>query len=216
MSLAASLRSADELEHAYSGQRRSTTTLPHYRARLRHYLSLFRRSVHLKYRLANVTSGMLPTFFSGIVRGRLYRWAGFEVSDGAFIMGNLELTSALPGFYDKLVVGAGTTIADHVTINLDAKVSLGANVALAPHVLICTGSHRIGPGSMRLGAASGAPVTIEDGAWVRLGAIIAPGVTIGGGSVVAAGAVVLKDVPPNCYAEGNPADVVRRLPWGDR
>jgi maltose O-acetyltransferase len=101
-----------------------------------------------------------------------------------------------------------------VTINLDA--TLGENVAIAPQVVIYTGSHRVGPGSMRIGAGHASPVTIEDGAWVRLGAVLAPGVTIGRGSIVAAGAVVLKDVPANTYVEGNPAAVVRRLPWGDR
>jgi acetyltransferase-like isoleucine patch superfamily enzyme len=166
--------------------------------------------------VANAISGLLPDFVSGVVRGRLYRWAGFQISEGAFIMGNLELKSAFPDFYNKLVVGPGTTIADHVTINLDATVTLGTNVAVAPHVLIYTGSHRIGPGSMRLGNGAGLCVTIEDGAWIRLGAIIVPGVTVGRGSIVAAGAVVLKDVPPNSYVEGNPAQVIRRLPWGDR
>lgn len=184
--------------------------------RLKHYGGLLRRSCHVKFGLANLISGLLPYFASGAVRARLYRWAGFHVDATAFLMGNLALTSGFPDFYDKLVIGAGASIADHVTINLDAVVSIGANVAIAPHVLIYTGSHRVGPGSMRLGPCIGLPVRIDDGAWVRVGAIIAPGVTIGRGAVVAAGAVVLKDVPPNCYVEGNPAQVVRRLPWGDR
>jgi acetyltransferase-like isoleucine patch superfamily enzyme len=93
---------------------------------------------------------------------------------------------------------------------------LGRNVAIAPEVLIYTGTHRIGPGSRRLGPVSALPVTVEDGAWIRLGAIVVPGVTIGRGAIVAAGAVVLSDVPPNTYVEGNPAVVVRRLGWGDR
>lgn len=185
-------------------------------SRIAYYLRLFRRSCHVRFALANAISRLLPYMVSGAVRGRLYRWAGFSIGSGAFLMGNLALTSGLPEFYSKLSIGSGTTIADHVSMNLDAVVTIGANVAIGPHVLICTGNHRIGPGSMRLGECTGAPVTIEDGAWVRLGAIIAPGVTIGRGSVVAAGAVVLKDVPPNTYAEGNPAVAVRRLPWGDR
>ena len=131
-------------------------------------------------------------------------------------MGNLSLPTASPGFYEKLSIGPGVTIADKVTINLDAKVTIGKNVAIAPHVLIYTGSHKIGPGSMRIGDFTGLPVTIGDGAWIRLGAIIVPGVTIGEGSVVAAGAVVLKDVPPHTYVEGNPAQVIRRLPWAYR
>lgn len=177
---------------------------------------MFRRSLHFRLALVHTISGVLPDFVSGVVRGRLYRWAGFDVGAGAFIMGNLRLKSASPGFYDKLVIGTGGTIADHVTINLDGKVTIGDNVAIAPHVLIYTGSHKIGPGSMRIGEFMALPVTIEDGAWIRLGAVIVPGVTIGRGSIVAAGAVVLKDVPPNTYVEGNPAAVIRKLPWGYR
>jgi maltose O-acetyltransferase len=176
------------------------------------------RSAHVRFALANALSLPLPKFTGGRdVRGRLYRWAGFRISDGATISGNLELMSVLPGFYNKLVVGPGSIIGDHVTINLDATVTVGTNVVISPRVLIYTGSHRIGPGSRRMVAlAAGLPVTIEDGAWVRVGAVIAPGVTIGRGSIVATGAVVLKDVPPNTYVEGNPATVSRRLPWGDR
>lgn len=185
-------------------------------AKLLRYGELFKRSVHLRFALANLLSAILPTFVSGAIRGRMYRWAGFDVGEGAFIMGNLKLTSAFPGFYSKLIIGPRVTIADHVTINLDAQVSIGENVAIAPHVLIYTGSHKLGPGSMRVGEPIAFPVTIEEGAWVRLGAVVVPGVTIGRGSIVAAGAVVLKDVPPNTYVEGNPAQVIRKLGWGDR
>ena len=185
-------------------------------SRLRNYTGLLRRSLHFRFALSNAVSGLLPDFASGAIRGRLYRWAGFDIGHGDFIMGNLALPSAAPGFYDKLVIGSGVTIADHVTINLDAQVTIGNNVAIAPHVLIYTGSHKIGPGSKRIGAFTALPVTIEDGAWVRLGAVIVPGVTVGRGSVVAAGAVVLEDVPPNTYVEGNPARVIRRLPWDYR
>jgi maltose O-acetyltransferase len=185
-------------------------------SRLREYASIFRRSTHLKCAVANFVSGLLPDFASGVVRSRMYRWAGFDVDPGAFIMGNITLTGASPGFYEHLSIGPGATIADHVTINLDAKVTIGKNVGIAPHVVIYTGSHKIGPGSRRLGDVATLPVTIEDGAWIRIGAVIVPGITIGRGAIVAAGAVVLKDVPPNTYVEGNPAAVIRKLGWGDR
>lgn len=177
---------------------------------------MLKSSMHLKYVLANALCGLLPDFVSGAVRGRVYRRIGFQIGKGAFIMGNLRLKGASPGFYDNLILEADVMIADHVTINLDGRVSLGKNVALGPDVVIYTATHRIGPGSRRLGAVGSLPVTIEDGAWVRLGAILVPGVTIGRGSIVAAGAVVLHDVPPNTYVEGNPAKVIRKLGWGDR
>jgi maltose O-acetyltransferase len=185
-------------------------------ARLAHYGGLFKRGLHFRYKLANLACALLPDVASGAIRGRLYRLAGFDVDKAAFLMGNLRLGSAAPGFYKKLKIGPGVTIADNVTINLDAEVTIGKNVAIAPHVLIYTGSHKIGPGSMRIGAFEGLPVTIGDGAWIRLGAILVPGVTVGEGAVVAAGAVVLKDVPPHTYVEGNPAQVIRKLPWAYR
>jgi len=184
--------------------------------RLRRYANLIKRSLHFKYNVARVLSRLLPNVASGIIRGRIYRWAGFDVGKGAFIMGNLLLTSAAPDFYSKLSIGEGATLADAITINLDDKVTIGKNAAIAPHVVIYTGSHQIGPGSKRIGDFTSLPVTIEEGAWVRVGAILVPGVTVGRGSIVAAGAVVLKDVPPNTYVEGNPAQVVRQLPWGYR
>jgi maltose O-acetyltransferase len=184
--------------------------------RLRRYANLIRRSMHFRYNVACLFSRLLPDVASGIIRGRIYRWAGFDIGEGAFIMGNLRLTSAAPDFYNKLSIGEGATLADGITINLDGKVTIGKNAAIAPHVVIYTGSHQIGPGSKRIGDFTALPVTIEEGAWVRVGAIIVPGVTIGRGAIVAAGAVVLKDVPPNAYVEGNPAQVVRQLPWGYR
>jgi len=184
--------------------------------RLTRYTNLIRRSLHFKFALARLVSSLLPEFASGIIRGRVYRWAGFDVGQGAFLMGNLRLKSAAPDFYNKLSIGGGATLADSITINLDGKVTIGKNVAIAPHVVIYTGSHQIGPGSKRIGDFTALPVTIEEGAWIRVGAIIVPGVTVGRGSIVAAGAVVLKDVPPNTYVEGNPAQVVRQLPWGYR
>lgn len=56
--------------------------------------------------------------------------------------------------------------------------------------------------------AQGAPVIIEDYAWISCRVTIMPGVTIGKGAVVAAGAVVTKDVPPYAIVAGVPAKII--------
>ncbi len=186
-------------------------------AKLAYYLKDLLQGIHLKYRLANLACSILPDGASGPIRTWLYRNIGLDIAGGAFIMSNLRLVSGMSSFYKKLHVGPGVITGARVTINLDAEVTLGRNVAIGPEVIIYTGTHPLGPGSQRrLSQVISKPVKIEDGCWIGLAAIILPGVTIGHGSVIAAGAVITQDVPPDSYAEGNPARVVRQLPWGDR
>jgi maltose O-acetyltransferase len=185
--------------------------------KLAYYLKDLLQSLHLKYRFANLLCAILPDDASAPIRTWLYRKIGLDIAPDAFIMSNMRLVSGMEGFYEKLHIGSGVVTGARVTINLDAEVSLGKNVAIGPEVIIYTGTHALGPASQRrLPAVVARPVSIEDGCWIGLAAIILPGVTIGHGSVVAAGAVVTQHVPPNSYVEGNPAKVVKQLPWADR
>jgi acetyltransferase-like isoleucine patch superfamily enzyme len=60
------------------------------------------------------------------------------------------------------------------------------------------------------------PVRINDKAWLGLNVIVLKGVEIGEGAVVAAGSVVTKNVPPWTVVAGNPAKVIREIPFEDR
>lgn len=57
-----------------------------------------------------------------------------------------------------------------------------------------------------------APVIIEDDVFIGARCIICKGVTIGARSIIAAGSVVVKDIPADCIAGGNPCAVIKRLP----
>lgn len=188
------------------------------RVRLDQIVAELPGSLHTRLTLANLAGRLLPWPIGPLLRSRLYRLAGLaKVHASAFIMNNLELISGQPGMYEKLVIGQGAVIGHHVTINLDAEVSMGTNVSIGPFVRIYTGTHQIGPGSnRRVSALLARPVRVGDGCWIGLCAVILPGVTIGRGCIVAAGSVVGQDMPPNSYVEGNPARVTRQLPWGDR
>jgi maltose O-acetyltransferase len=55
------------------------------------------------------------------------------------------------------------------------------------------------------------PITVGDNVWLAGGVIVGPGVSIGENTVVGAGAVVVRDLPANVVAVGNPARVLRSL-----
>ena len=55
------------------------------------------------------------------------------------------------------------------------------------------------------------PIVIEDHVWVGMNVMILKGVTIGEGAIIAAGSVVIKDIPENCIAGGNPCRVIKTI-----
>jgi maltose O-acetyltransferase len=54
-------------------------------------------------------------------------------------------------------------------------------------------------------------VKIGDNVWLGGGVIVCPGVKIGKNTTIAAGSVVIKDIPENVLAGGNPCRVLREL-----
>ena len=73
-------------------------------------------------------------------------------------------------------------------------------------------THPVDPAERETGLEYALPITIGRNVWVGAAAIVGPGVTIGDNSVIGAGAVVVKDVPANVVAAGNPCRVLRDLP----
>jgi len=55
------------------------------------------------------------------------------------------------------------------------------------------------------------PIFIGENVWVTSRCIILGGVTIGDNTIIDAGSVVTKNIPPNCFAAGNPCKVIKYL-----
>lgn len=91
------------------------------------------------------------------------------------------------------------------------KVNIGENVLCGPYVQIYTAYHPTDP-EIRLSSRElAAPINIGNNVWIGGGAIICPSVTIGDNTTIGAGSVVVKDIPANVVAAGNPCHVIRHL-----
>jgi maltose O-acetyltransferase len=113
--------------------------------------------------------------------------------------------------------GVHVTLGARCFVNMGAvfldtcPITIGDDVMLATNVQLLTATHPLDFEARASGWELGAPITIEDGAWLGGGVIVLPGVTIGARTVVGAGAVVTKDLPADVLAVGNPARIVRTL-----
>lgn len=119
----------------------------------------------------------------------------------------------VPSFYCDY--GSNIYVGDNFYMNygcviLDCNtVHIGDNVLCAPYVQIYTAYHPTDPALRLTGRELAAGVKIGNNVWIGGGAIICPGVTIGDNTTIGAGSVVVKSIPANVVAAGNPCRVIR-------
>ena len=90
-------------------------------------------------------------------------------------------------------------------------VTIGDNVMCGPNVQILCASHPTDPKERIKWYEFSKPVTIGSNVWIGAGAIICPGVTIGDNVTIGAGSIVVKDIPANSIAVGNPCKVIKTV-----
>jgi maltose O-acetyltransferase len=110
--------------------------------------------------------------------------------------------------------GGTVTIGNYVYMNsgvsIDAwhEVRIGDNVLMGPFAsIIDSDRHELEPGAI-LDKGS---VIIGNNVWLGRNVAVLPGVRIGDGSAIGANSVVTRDIPPNSFAAGVPAKVIRKL-----
>jgi len=129
-----------------------------------------------------------------------------EVGEGVFIRPPLYVD-----YGSNIRIGA-RSFANYGLVALDvAPIVIGEDVQIGPNVQLLTPTHPVEPGPRRDKLEAAKPISIGDNVWIGGGAIVCPGVTIGENTVVGAGAVVVKDLPANVVAVGNPAKVIRTV-----
>ena len=107
--------------------------------------------------------------------------------------------------------------ANHNTVILDgAKVTFGDNVFIAPNCGFYTAGHPIDAERRNQGLEYAYPITVSDNVWIGAGVQVMPGVKIGSNVVIGGGSVVVKDIPDNVVAVGNPCRPIRPITEADK
>lgn len=97
------------------------------------------------------------------------------------------------------------------TVLDEAYVTIGDDCFIGPNVSIYTACHSTNPIERNSRKEWALPVTIGNNVWIGGSVTILPGVTIGDNVTIGAGSVVVKDIPSNVIAVGNPCRMIKRL-----
>lgn len=97
------------------------------------------------------------------------------------------------------------------TVLDEAFVTIGDDCFIGPNVSIYTACHSTDPVERNSRQEWAKPVSIGNNVWIGGSVTILPGVTIGDNVTIGAGSVVVRDIPSNSVAVGNPCKVIRSV-----
>ena len=107
--------------------------------------------------------------------------------------------------------------SNHNLVILDCgNVTFGDNVFVAPDCGFHTAGHPVDFERRNQGLEYAYPITVGNNVWFGAGVQVMPGVTIGDNVVIGGGSVVVKDIPSDSVAVGNPCRVIRAITEADK
>ncbi|MGA8273698.1 MAG: acyltransferase [Candidatus Sulfotelmatobacter sp.] len=127
-----------------------------------------------------------------------------DVADGA--------VESDPKASPRIIIGSGCEIGRRSSISARNRITLEADVLLAPSVLIKDHDQRSSNQQTDASSTTGGQIFIGRNCWLGIGAVIACSsgeINLGRNSVVAANAVVTRSFPPFSVVAGNPAKLVK-------
>ena len=102
--------------------------------------------------------------------------------------------------------------SNHNLVILDcAKVTFGDNVFIGPNCGFYTAEHPIDPIERNNFLEYAKPIRVGNNVWIGGSVTVLSGVTIGDNVTIGAGSVVVKDIPSNTVAVGNPCRVIKNI-----
>ena len=97
-----------------------------------------------------------------------------------------------------------------------AKVIIGDNVLMGPNVSIYTAGHPLHYEKRNQEYEYAFPISIGNSVWIGGNVVINPGIMIGDNSVIGSGSVIVKDIPSDVIAIGNPCKILREISEDDK
>jgi len=114
--------------------------------------------------------------------------------------------------YGKHIRIGRNGFVNYACVFLDCNlIRIGHDAQIGPGVHIYTALHPLDPAIRRQALESAKPVTIGENVWLGGRCVICPGVSIGDNSVIGAASLVVRNIPANCVAVGNPCRVIREV-----
>ena len=110
----------------------------------------------------------------------------------------------------RLSIGANVKINYNCIIACRESIEIGEGTEFGPSVYLYDHDHdyRVG---LKEDKFKSAPIVIGKNCWIGANTIILRGTTIGDNCVIAAGSVVVKSIPADCVAGGNPCRIIKQV-----
>jgi acetyltransferase-like isoleucine patch superfamily enzyme len=138
------------------------------------------------------------------------------IGENVKLYDHVALAGLTVGERSRLVIGDNTEIPTSISIFVANEVAIGSNCLIVSSFIADNPGHTMNYDTRlneRVETERVGRVRIGDYAWAAHSSMIIGNVDVGEGAVIAAGAVVTKDVPPFCVVAGNPARLVKKLPF---
>lgn len=160
---------------------------------------------HIRLRLSGASDiGKAP-----ILVGKAYlRFHGTTHIGDSFMIEGLVPVRIKVGPGASLSVGDRVYMNGGTSIEVYHKVIIGSDVLMGSFAsIIDDDQHQAEPDSVQYKG----PTIVGNNVWLGRNVAVLPGVTIGDGAVIGVNSVVTRSIPPNSFAAGSPAQVIRKL-----
>ncbi len=137
------------------------------------------------------------------------------IGDNVFLYDRITLAGLTVADNPVLRIGDNTEIGMPIAIMVGSEVSIGSNCLIACSLIADNPGHNLDyrKRMKKLHKVLIGKVRIGDYVMAAHRSMIVGNVTIGTGAVIGVNSVVTTDIPPFCLVAGNPARIIKKLPF---